>query len=216
MAETKIPQGVLRPVQVQLGLNRHEDPLLSVRTEHASERVSSTGSAIFLALPMRRNRKCWIISQPRKPETDQRAQLVHALALLVRRQASRKRNPQNTVGRMTHIKLTDRQIFDTLYCPATVSDGQESTSATIRCDDGSDDSLISPILAERAVLQGIGKRTFIEPVRLNIALNSGDYSLSLSQEHGLFRERFFIYPPDNSLWPTLGSSLPMKTSLVTS
>ena len=84
----------------------------------------------------------------------------------------------NVVGRMTKKKTTDRKAFNTPSCPVTVSDGRESITATARCDDGSDDSLVSPKLAERAAVKGIGKITAIEPVRLNVALKTGDEAQS--------------------------------------
>ena len=86
----------------------------------------------------------------------------------------------NVVGHMTKKKTTNRKAFDTPSCPVTVSDGRESITATARCDDGSDDSLVSPNLAERAAVQGIGKITATEPVRLNVALKTGDEAQSFS------------------------------------
>lgn len=39
-----------------------------------------------------------------------------------------------------------------------------------RCDDGADDSLVSPRLAESAVLNGVGKLKKIKPVTVQVAL----------------------------------------------
>lgn len=61
----------------------------------------------------------------------------------------------------------------------TLSDGRASLDVTGRCDDGSDDSLVSPGTAEKAALKGIGKLTAIEPVMLQVALKKSDAAESL-------------------------------------
>jgi transposase InsO family protein len=59
-------------------------------------------------------------------------------------------------------------------CQVTVADGKATFNGTGRCDDGSDDSIVSRKLAEAAVLRGVGKFTPITAVRLSVALKSGD------------------------------------------
>ena len=61
---------------------------------------------------------------------------------------------------------------------ADVSDGCVSLSATGRCDDGSDDSLVSPHLAEKAAISGIGKIKGIRPVKIQVALRKDDKAQS--------------------------------------
>lgn len=50
--------------------------------------------------------------------------------------------------------------------PLTNSDGEETVSAKGRIDDGSDESIVSPKLADSAVLNGTGKLKKIAPVTL--------------------------------------------------
>lgn len=52
----------------------------------------------------------------------------------------------------------------------TVSNGRTSIESSGRCDDGSDDRIVSPKFAEAATLKGIGKITAIEMVYLAVAL----------------------------------------------
>ena len=68
----------------------------------------------------------------------------------------------------------DAPDLDTPSCKVTVSDGAVSLSTIGRCDDGSDDSLVSRKVAEAAVLQGIGRMKAIEPVTLSVALKAGE------------------------------------------
>lgn len=77
--------------------------------------------------------------------------------------------PSGTTGRLGP---TDPVSTETPSCPITVSDGQTPLKATGRCDDGSDDSIVSPSLAECAANRGIGKINAITPVRLQVALKS--------------------------------------------
>eukprot|EP00178_Gracilaria_changii_P000257 TRINITY_DN1027_c0_g1_i1.p2 TRINITY_DN1027_c0_g1~~TRINITY_DN1027_c0_g1_i1.p2 ORF type:complete len:1106 (+),score=114.18 TRINITY_DN1027_c0_g1_i1:5972-9289(+) len=70
-----------------------------------------------------------------------------------------------TVGR-----LTPTTHADSIACSITVSDGMTSIPTSGRCDDGSDDSIVSPKLAEAAALKGVGKITAIDKVSLPVAL----------------------------------------------
>lgn len=56
----------------------------------------------------------------------------------------------------------------------TLCDGNECMAAQGRADDGSDESIVSSTVAEKAVLNGIGKLTKIDPVFLQVALKQGD------------------------------------------
>ena len=65
-------------------------------------------------------------------------------------------------------------------CNITVSDGNAWLDSQGRCDDGSDDSIVSPALAEKAVIRGIGKITAIKPVYLQVALKDGEEAQKFS------------------------------------
>ena len=52
-----------------------------------------------------------------------------------------------------------------------------------RCDDGSDDSLVTPKIAGAAVLRGIGKFKTIKPVHLLVALRKGEDSKPFTFSH---------------------------------
>lgn len=53
-----------------------------------------------------------------------------------------------------------------------VSDGSASLKGTVRCDDGSDDSIAPPKVANEAVLKGIERFETIIPVSIQLALTS--------------------------------------------
>lgn len=55
----------------------------------------------------------------------------------------------------------------------TVSKGNHSVHLSGHYDDGSDESIISPNLAERASVRGIGKNSAIHPVTLRVPQKSG-------------------------------------------
>lgn len=65
-------------------------------------------------------------------------------------------------------------------CSITVSDGISSQETTGRCDDGSDESIVSSRLAEKAVVQGIGRMTAIKTIKLRVALKNGEDEHSFS------------------------------------
>jgi len=58
-------------------------------------------------------------------------------------------------------------------CSMTVTDGTKSIDATGRCDDGSDESIVSPKLVERAMSNGLGKIKQIAPTWMQVSLRSG-------------------------------------------
>lgn len=84
----------------------------------------------------------------------------------------------------THVKSEDKKVAGRLKPPARsfcsssfavkISDGTESVTASGRADDGSDESIVSPKVAENAVLNGIGKFKKIPPISLQVALKDGD------------------------------------------
>ena len=85
-----------------------------------------------------------------------------------------------TAGRLRTERPRVKLDPDPPSCTITLSDGRATLDAQGRCDDGSDDSIVSPTLAERAALKGIGKIRAIEPVRLQVALKSGSEAASFS------------------------------------
>lgn len=89
---------------------------------------------------------------------------------------SNKDNGQDTwnTGSLGNRRRPSSISPDSPSCPMNVSDGCASCKCTGRCDDGSDDSIVSPKLAESAALQGIGKLSAIEPVYVQVSLRSGD------------------------------------------
>ena len=69
----------------------------------------------------------------------------------------------HTTGRLTNIHSSPGCLF-------TLSDNDAEVTCKGRCDDGSDETLISPRIAERAALQGIGKINSIAKVSVQVAL----------------------------------------------
>ena len=59
-------------------------------------------------------------------------------------------------------------------CIMTLSDGKTQLDTKGRCDDGSDENIASPSVAERAAVMGIGKIEAIKTVRLEVALTKKD------------------------------------------
>jgi len=65
---------------------------------------------------------------------------------------------------------TGRDDGDQPSCRMTVQDTRASLGVIGRCEDGSDETLVSKEIAEKAVLQGIGKLEAVATVRLEVAL----------------------------------------------
>lgn len=65
-------------------------------------------------------------------------------------------------------------------CAITVSDGIASLPGSGRCNDGSNESIVSPKLSKRATLRGVGKIIATLPVKLNVALKTGQDPQSFS------------------------------------
>lgn len=59
-------------------------------------------------------------------------------------------------------------------CEIVLKDDTASHNCHGRCDDGSDESLVSPRVAEAATIKGIGKMRKIEPVIVQVALRKGE------------------------------------------
>lgn len=74
-----------------------------------------------------------------------------------------------TTGRLQQHPIT---ISSGPSCAIIVSDGNVSVQGTGRCDDGSDETIASPRIAEKAVLKGIGRFEAITPVTVQVALSS--------------------------------------------
>lgn len=55
-------------------------------------------------------------------------------------------------------------------CPMVVPDGIAPLNGNCRCDDGSDGSIASPVLAQNAVLKGIWRFEAIAPVSIQVVL----------------------------------------------
>lgn len=88
--------------------------------------------------------------------------------------ASSSEKWRTDIGRVTERLRSSPISISTASFPITLEDGAESITATGRTDDGSDESIASPKLAECAVLDGIVKRSKIEEVTLQVALKEGD------------------------------------------
>ena len=86
-------------------------------------------------------------------------------AVRIRSESSGKEPKISGVG-----KLQKAFHFDSPECDVTIQDGLAIMQVSGQCDDGSDDSLASPIIADNAVTAGIGTMTKIEPVTLQVAL----------------------------------------------
>ena len=70
--------------------------------------------------------------------------------------------------------------LDPASITAAVSQEKSERKTLARCDDGSDDSLVCPTLAEPAALSGIGRIRAIEPVKLKVALHRRDEKVEFS------------------------------------
>lgn len=69
----------------------------------------------------------------------------------------------------------DRQTDpDEPSCLIDLTNGVNTVRIIGRCNDGSDDTFMSPRVADRAVSQGIGVMNSIRPVKFSVALRKGD------------------------------------------
>ena len=79
---------------------------------------------------------------------------------------------QGNCGRIVKHKdhnWTDRNTS----CTVQLAERSASLIATGRCDDGADDTIVSPKIAQRAAIEGIGRMSRIKPVVLQVALTDG-------------------------------------------
>ena len=104
-----------------------------------------------------------------------------------------------TAGHLTNKGKSVTFNAHTPSCSSTVSDGRSSHQTTGRCDGGSDAGIVSIRLAERAALQGIGKINAINPVRLNVALKSGEEPQSFSFSRSWTSPRTVLPPSSGQL-----------------
>lgn len=79
-----------------------------------------------------------------------------------------------SVGRLRQDKAKANMDDESPSCIMTVSDSKASVDVTGRRDDGSDEIIASTVLAERAVIKGIGKIEAIDPISLEVALTKKD------------------------------------------
>lgn len=77
-----------------------------------------------------------------------------------------KTDKQPTTGRLKQVI----SAFNSPSCPIEVRDGPVTHAGMGRCDDGSDESIVSPTLAQAAVVKGIGRMTAIAPIKIQVAL----------------------------------------------
>lgn len=78
------------------------------------------------------------------------------------------------VGRLVNKQPTMKINDMDTSCPVRLADGSVSVMETGRCDDGSDATIVSPKIAEMAVVKGVGMIYGIKPVKLQVALKDGD------------------------------------------
>lgn len=83
----------------------------------------------------------------------------------------------------------------------TIELAEDTSSITCvgRCDDGSDDSLVAPHVAERAVLDGIGKIKKIDPVTVSVALKKDEEAQQFSFSRTWTVPRIILSLPSGKL-----------------
>ena len=86
--------------------------------------------------------------------------------------AANTRSKQSNFGHLAKHEDTNWTDRDT-SCTVQLADGSASLMATGRCDDGPDDTIVSPKIAEQAAIECIGKMSRIKPVVLQVALTDG-------------------------------------------
>ena len=93
--------------------------------------------------------------------------------------AANTRSKQGNFGRLAKHKDTNGMDRDT---PGTVqlADGSPLLMATGHCDDGADDTIVWPKIAEQAPIECIGKISRIMPVVLQVALTDGGKPLTFT------------------------------------
>lgn len=70
--------------------------------------------------------------------------------------------------------------FKSLSSPVTANDGPATHTGVGRFDDGSDKSIAAPSFAQHAVLQGIGRMSAINPVRIQVALKGKEEAATVT------------------------------------
>ena len=113
----------------------------------------------------------------------------------------RQKNQQNSAepkGTVNRLKPTTSPS-PASSCSVTVSDGKTSLEGTGRCDDRSDDSIVSPSLAEKAALSGIGKITAIKTTHLSVALKLNTEPQSFAFSRTWQAPRTVLQLPSGSL-----------------
>lgn len=77
---------------------------------------------------------------------------------------------ERNVGRLRQPNPNMADTDEAPWCIMTVSDFKESIEGTGCCDDGSDENIASPPMAERAAIMGFGKIEAIDPIIIEVAL----------------------------------------------
>lgn len=88
-----------------------------------------------------------------------------------------KTDEEKTWGR---IHETSTETQNTPSMTIRIEDGDESLKTVGPTDDGSDESIVSLRLAEKAVLEGIGRKTKIQSLSLQVALKEDDDAQSFT------------------------------------
>ena len=83
------------------------------------------------------------------------------------RSKTSKKDDTPTTGRVAYSDATQD-------CNVTLKDDDALIHCNGRCDDGSDESIVSSILAEKAVLKGIGRLRKVKPIQVRVAIKTGD------------------------------------------
>lgn len=120
-----------------------------------------------------KNRIHWISDCTESTEEDKKTYRDELAASKARDGPSRSTRSQTAEASKSVKRVqagTDANDKGQPSCRMTVQDNSTSLDITGRCDDGSDVSLASKEVAEKAVLQGIGKFESIKTVNLEVAL----------------------------------------------
>ena len=113
-----------------------------------------------------------------------------------RSQAARRQedNPGRIAGSSRRVQNSTHQS-----CNMTISNGKTTLGTIGRCDDGSDASIASPLLAGLAARRGIGKIVDIPPTSLQVALKTGHQAQSFKFSRRWTVPRTIMHLPSGAL-----------------
>ena len=120
-----------------------------------------------------KNRQHWVADCTEHSVAEKRQYTEEKAVLKVRDGPSksiRSQTASKSVNRLQQSANDPTDDEDIPSCRMTVQDVRTTLDVVGRCDDGSDETLASKELAEKAVLKGIGKLEAIETVHLRVAL----------------------------------------------